>query len=89
MYLSSADWMERNLSYRVETAFPVYDENIKVEIMESLQLQLADNVKARTLDENLSNTYYQSGNDLAIRSQVETYYSVKRQSEERGKLFSF
>jgi polyphosphate kinase len=85
MYLSSADWMTRNLSYRVETAFPIYDENIKVEIMESLQLQLSDNVKARILDESLSNTYYQSGNDLAIRSQVETYFSAKRQTEEEGK----
>lgn len=83
MYLSSADWMTRNLSYRVETAFPIYDENIKVEIMESLQLQLGDNVKARILDESLSNTYYQSGNDLAIRSQIETYYSAKRQSDEQ------
>ncbi len=82
MYLSSADWMTRNLSYRVETAFPIYDENIKVEIMESLQLQLSDNVKSRILDESLSNTYYQSGNDLAIRSQVETYFSAKRQTEE-------
>jgi polyphosphate kinase len=82
MYLSSADWMTRNLSYRVETAFPIYDDNLKVEIMESLQLQLNDNVKARVLDENLSNIYYQSGSDLAIRSQVETYFSAKRQSEE-------
>lgn len=82
IYLSSADWMTRNLSYRVETAFPIYDENLKIEIMESLQLQLNDNVKARVLDQNLSNTYYQSGSDLAIRSQVETYFSAKRQSEE-------
>ncbi|MEL7426838.1 MAG: polyphosphate kinase 1 [Bacteroidota bacterium] len=88
MYLSSADWMVRNLSYRVETTFPIYDENIKVEIMESLQLQLADNVKARVLDEDLSNQYYQSGNDLAIRSQIETYYTVKRQTEERGRILS-
>ncbi len=88
MYLSSADWMVRNLSYRVETAFPIYDENIKVEIMESLQLQLADNVKARILDKDLSNQYYQSGSDLEIRSQVETYYTVKRQTEERARLFS-
>lgn len=85
MYLSSADWMTRNLSYRVETAFPIYDEDIKVEIMESLQLQLNDNVKARILDESLSNTYYQSGNDLAIRSQIETYFSAKRQTEEEVK----
>ena len=85
MYLSSADWMTRNLSYRVETAFPIYDEDIKVEIMESLQLQLSDNVKARILDESLSNTYYQSGSDLAIRSQVETYFSAKRQTEEEVK----
>jgi polyphosphate kinase len=81
IYLSSADFMTRNLSYRIETAFPVYDSDIKTEILEVLQLQLADNVKARVLDEGLTNTYFKSGEDLAIRSQIETYYHVKRLME--------
>ena len=82
MYLSSADWMVRNLSYRVETAFPIYDLAIKQEIMDFLNIQLTDNVKARILDKNQSNKYYQSSDDLAIRSQIETYYYIKRKEEQ-------
>ncbi len=81
IYLSSADWMVRNLSYRVETAFPIYHEEIREQIKDFLQIQLADNVKARVLDEDLSNTYYRTDSDLAIRSQLETYYYIKRGSE--------
>jgi polyphosphate kinase len=85
LFLSSADWMERNLSYRIETCFPVYDLSLKSEIMKTLDMQLADNVKARVLEEEQKNTYYNSGSDLAIRSQVEIYYSIKRQTEEMVK----
>lgn len=80
IYLSSADWMTRNLSYRVETAFPVYDPELKQQIREYINLQLLDNVKARILDEDLSNTYFRNGS-LAIRSQRETYYYIKREME--------
>ena len=88
LYLSSADWMVRNLSYRIETAFPIYDPTIKAEIMETLQVQLSDNVKARVLNQSLSNTYHHSGSDLAIRSQVEIYYTIKRRLEEGAKKYS-
>jgi len=83
-YLSSADWMERNLSYRIETTFPVYDPILKEEIRASLRHQLADNVKARILDENLQNNYAKSTSDLALRSQVETYFYTKRKLDEEG-----
>lgn len=79
MYLSSADWMVRNLSYRIETAFPIYDEAIKADIKDFIQIQLSDNIKARILDKSFSNAYRKNGSDIAIRSQLETYYSVKRQ----------
>ncbi|GJM35313.1 MAG: polyphosphate kinase [Saprospiraceae bacterium] len=81
IYLSSADWMVRNLNYRVETAFPIYHEEIREQIKDFLQIQLADNVKARILDEELSNTYFRNDSDLAIRSQLETYYYLKRGCE--------
>ncbi|MEZ4992189.1 MAG: polyphosphate kinase 1 [Saprospiraceae bacterium] len=84
-YLSSADWMTRNLSYRVETAFPIYDPDLKKEIREYINIQLMDNVKARILDEDLSNTYYRNGS-LAIRSQRETYYYIKREMEARKSI---
>jgi polyphosphate kinase len=81
IYLGSADWMVRNLSYRVEVTFPVYDKEIRQEIKDYIKIQLSDNVKARVLDRSLSNTYRKSGSDLAIRSQLETYYYIKRKLE--------
>ncbi|MEK7257628.1 MAG: polyphosphate kinase 1, partial [Bacteroidota bacterium] len=57
MYLSSADWMHRNLDRRVEVAFPIYDENLRQEIRQIIDFQLADNCKARILEEKNSNSY--------------------------------
>jgi polyphosphate kinase len=81
VYLSSADWMTRNLSFRVETAFPIYDPKVKGEVLEYIQLQLNDNVKARKLDKNLLNDYRRGESDFPVRSQVESYYLVKRKLE--------
>lgn len=81
LYLSSADWMVRNLSHRLETAFPIYDERIRKEIFDFINIQLADNVKARILDKEFSNEYAKGGSDLAIRSQLDIYYYNKRKLE--------
>lgn len=82
VYLSSADWMERNLSFRIETAFPVYDQRLIDEIKEILEIQRNDNVKSRSLRYNQINTYLQTHDDLTIRSQHETYFFLKRKQEE-------
>ncbi len=84
IYLSSADWMVRNLSYRVETTFPIYSEHIRNQIRDFLTIQLSDNVKARIIDKESTNQYRADGSDLAIRSQMETYYYIKRQSEKES-----
>jgi len=81
IYLSSADWMVRNLTYRVETAFPIYDERLRKKLKDLIAIQLNDNVKSRIIDREQSNTYYKTDADLAIRSQWETYYYLKRKSE--------
>ncbi len=81
IYLSSADWMVRNLHYRVETAFPIYNPAIKEEIRDFLNIQLNDNVKARILDQEMTNAYRQTDSDLAVRSQIEVYYYTKRRLE--------
>ena len=73
MYISSADWMVRNLDHRVEASCPVMDERIKQELKDILNIQLQDNVKARTLDNELSNNYVRNNNTISIRSQEETY----------------
>jgi polyphosphate kinase len=72
VYISSADWMVRNLDHRVEAACPITDEMIKREILEILNIQLSDNVKARILDGELSNKYNTQGKKK-IKSQVEIY----------------
>jgi len=82
IFLSSADWMERNLSFRIETTFPVYDEDLKQQIRDILDIQWNDNVKARFLDFKKVNSYRKTDHDdLAVRSQEETYYYFKRRNE--------
>jgi polyphosphate kinase len=72
VFISSADWMVRNLDHRVEVTCPVWDEEIKRELIDILNIQLNDNIKARWLDNNLNNEYVRSTRKK-IRSQVETY----------------
>lgn len=81
VYLSSADWMTRNLSYRVETAFPILDENIKKTIIDLIDIQLNDTVKARRIHYKKQNEY-RKNKDIPIRTQDETYYYLKRKQNE-------
>jgi polyphosphate kinase len=73
IFISSADWMVRNLDHRIEAAAPVMDETIKKEIKDIINIQLSDNVKARILDNALTNNYVPSAGKKKIRSQIETY----------------
>lgn len=82
MYISSADWMTRNLNYRIETAVPIFDPAVFQTIDEILELQWSDNVKARKMDGTGENTYIRHENDIRIQSQLETYYYFKRLEEE-------
>ena len=81
VFLSSADWMVRNLYHRIETCFPIYDEQNKKVILDFLGIQLKDNVKARIIDKDQLNNYQTGNSNLAIRSQYETYYYTKRQKK--------
>ncbi len=72
VYLSSADWMSRNLFHRIELGFPVMDPLLKQEILDIIQLQLQDNTKARILDDHLRN-HHLPKTGLPHRSQTETY----------------
>ena len=79
VFLSSADWMVRNLDHRVEVACPVLDKNIQQELKDILNIQLNDNVKARTLVNDMGNDYVNPRNAKKIRSQIETYnYLLKK-----------
>ena len=53
LYCSSADWMRRNLNYRVETCFPILDkENFQQVFKEGLEIYLKDNVNAWNLQQD-------------------------------------
>jgi polyphosphate kinase len=79
IFLSSADWMTRNLDRRVEVTFPVYDAKLQKELKEFLELQWNDDVKARILDEPLSNQYRPRKGE-AVRSQVAFYEMLKKRT---------
>jgi polyphosphate kinase len=81
LFISSADWMVRNLDHRIEITCPILDENIKKVVKTILQIQLSDNVKARLLDNELSNRYVRNTDHKKIRSQVEIYNYLHQKSE--------
>lgn len=51
LYLSSADWMQRNLNRRIETLFPVEDPDLKAELKHILDITLRDTIKTRVMTE--------------------------------------
>ena len=73
LFLTSADWMKRNLSRRIETAFPILDPEIKREVIDILRVQLSDNVKACWLDGQIRNRFKQDDNPVKVRSQLAIY----------------
>lgn len=78
MYISSADWMTRNLDYRVEVGCPIYDHDIKQELLDTFDMSWSDNVKARVFNEAQDNAYRKNGN-VKIRSQFAMYdYYLKK-----------
>lgn len=79
-FLASADWMTRNLSRRIEVAFPVYNPSIKQALQEIMAIHWFDNVKARIIDKGLKNKYRESNASKKMRSQKTLYeYFVEKQ----------
>jgi polyphosphate kinase len=76
-YITSADWMTRNLDRRIEVACPIYDKDVQREIREMIDLQLKDNVKARIINSTQDNMYVTSDGSEKIRSQFELYHYYK------------
>ncbi len=72
VYISSADWMTRNIDNRVEVSCPIYDEDIKQEILDTYDICWNDNVKARLLNESQNNEY-KINDKPKVRSQFVTY----------------
>ena len=78
VYISSADWMTRNIDNRVEVTCPIYDTDIKRELLDIFDICWSDNVKARIINETQNNVYKR--NDLPkVRAQFVTYdYYLKK-----------
>ena len=76
-FLSSADWMERNLDNRIEVTCPVYDEDLKKELDLIFKYQWKGNVKSRFLNKNMKNRYRRSGTEPQFRAQFELYQYYK------------
>lgn len=72
-YISSADWMTRNLDHRIEVACPVFDPELQKEIRTIIDIQLQDNVKARIINDEQDNPYKRTDNPNQVRSQIELY----------------
>lgn len=78
LYLASADWMDRNLNRRVEVGFPILDPDNKAEIMEIIQLQLTDNIKAVHLNENMENIPVEAPEGAApVWAQADAYDRIQ------------
>ncbi|SFJ92608.1 polyphosphate kinase 1 [Succinivibrio dextrinosolvens] len=83
LYISSADWMRRNLDLRIEVGTKILDPDLKERIKAILILQQKDNRKARIVDADQVNNYVQAGpNEKQIRSQIEIHdYLVRVENE--------
>ncbi|WP_293751508.1 polyphosphate kinase 1 [uncultured Paraglaciecola sp.] len=84
MFISSADWMTRNMDFRIEVGCPIYDEDLKRRIMDILHLQLKDTLKARVIDKEQTNQYVPRGNRKNLRSQTEIYRYLKALEKDKN-----
>ena len=81
VYISSADWMTRNIDYRVEVGCPIYDEDVKQELLDTFTISWNDNVKARVFSEKQDNAY-KDDDKPKVRSQFALYEYYQKKLEE-------
>ena len=80
--ISSADWMSRNIDRRIEVGCPILQPDLKKMLLDILNIQLSDNVKARIINKEMSNTYVFGDDDSRrIRSQIEIYHYLAELEE--------
>lgn len=77
VYISSADWMTRNIDHRIEVATPIREERLKQRIIDIINIHFTDTVKARWIDKEMSNNYVERGNRKKVRSQIAIYDYLK------------
>lgn len=69
--------MTRNIDYRIEVGAPIFDPRLKKQVLDILDLQFNDTVKARIIDKELSNRYVPRGNKRKLQSQIAIYDYLK------------
>ena len=77
VFISSADWMTRNMDNRIEVGCPILDPVLKKRVLDILLIQFRDTIKARVIDQEQTNKYVRRGNRKKLRSQVEIYDYLK------------
>jgi len=79
VYLGSADWMNRNIYRRIEVCFPIFDEDIKAEILKIVEIQKQDNVKAVSINGQMENIPVKL-TGKPVESQYEIYQLLKNET---------
>lgn len=77
VYLTSADFMTRNIDNRVEVGFPIYDEQLRKEVRDIIDIQLSDNTKAREINSHNTNKYHKTNSEILSRAQIDIYNYLK------------
>jgi polyphosphate kinase len=81
IYLTSADFMSRNIDNRVEVGFPILDEHLRKEVKDMINIQLQDNTKAREINSTNSNKYHKTNSADSHRAQIEIYTYLKTKNK--------
>ncbi len=81
LFLTSADFMTRNIDNRVEVGFPIYDENLRKEVKEIINIQLSDNTKAREINSHNTNKYHKTKSEIPSRAQIDIYNYLKNKTK--------
>lgn len=80
-FISSADWMTRNLDHRSEVAVPIFNKEIQRQMRDIIEIQLRDNTKARLINRKQDNKYKTGNGKFKVRAQEDIY---KYLSQENG-----
>ncbi|WP_179414032.1 polyphosphate kinase 1 [Mucilaginibacter sp. E4BP6] len=80
LFLTSADFMTRNIDNRVEVGFPIYDDALRKEVKDIINIQLSDNTKAREINSHNTNKYHKTKSEIPCRAQIDIYNYLKNKT---------
>jgi polyphosphate kinase len=82
IFISSADWMQRNLDFRSEVAVPILSKNLKEQVIKMMDVIWNDNTKARVLNAVQDNQYRSSYGLAKVRSQDDVYKFLRQHQQD-------